>query len=195
MLHWMMMFVLALGLVFCANVVVAQDQTNSTSNEPNAAEHQHSSAKPTEAERPMTPYRAEFAISELQDGKKINSRHYSMLLNVGDWNDIKIGTKVPVATGQGTMFQYMDVGTSIRCKLMESGNEVAVDVRSDFSNFSSPEEARSSQPTIRQVSIEGNTVVSSGKPVVIGVVDDPSSDRQFQLDATVTKLATVTKQR
>src|SRR5947207_9181879 len=168
----------------------AQEESKNPPEKGKTAEHQKESSKSGPAsnvERPMQPYRAEFAITELQGGKKINSRHYSMLLNLGGWNDIKIGTKVPVATGQG-MYQYMDLGTSIKCKLIESANDVALDVRSDFSNLSNPEEARSSQPVIRQISIEGNTVVASGKPVVIGVVDDPSSTRQFQLEATVTKL-------
>jgi hypothetical protein len=144
------------------------------------------------AERPMHPYRADFVISELEDGKRINARHYSMLLNAGGWNKIQIGTKVPVSTGSSvpgqSQFEYLDVGTSIDCRLIESGDDLAIDVRTEFSNLSGPEEQHSPQPFIRQVSLHGNTLVVSGKPVVIGVVDDPSSHRQFQLEATVTKL-------
>ena len=139
------------------------------------------------AERPMHPYRADFVISELEDGKRINARHYSMLLNVGGWNQIKIGTRVPVSTEQN-MFQYMDIGTGIKCRLIESGSDLAIDVQTDFSSLSAPEEQHSRQPITRQVSINGNTLVTSGKPVVIGIVDESTSKRQFQLEATVTKL-------
>ena len=137
---------------------------------------------------PMHPYRVDFVITELESSKKINSRHYSMLLNAGNWNEIKIGTRVPVlASAQGT-YQYIDLGTSINCKLIESGNDLAIDVHSDFSNISSAEEQHTPQPVIRQIRLQGNTLVSVGKPMAIGIVDDPNSDRQFQLEATVTKL-------
>jgi hypothetical protein len=70
----------------------------------------------------------------------------------------------------------------------EQGEDLALDVRSDFSNLSNPEEQHSAQPTIRQIKINGRTLTAPGKPVVIGAVDDPSSTRQFQLEATVTRL-------
>jgi hypothetical protein len=136
---------------------------------------------------PLHPYRVDFTITELEDGKKINSRRYSMLLSAGSWNEIKIGTRVPVSPTTGS-FQYIDLGTSINCRLIESGDDLAIDVHSDFSNISGPDGQHSSQPVIRQIRLEGNTLVSSGKPAVIGIVDDPNSDRQFQLEATVTKL-------
>src|SRR5947209_13845042 len=60
------------------------------------------------------------------------------------WNQIKIGTKVPVSTGgsfQGqSQFQYIDVGTSIDCKLIESGERseerrVGKECRSRWSSY------------------------------------------------------------
>jgi hypothetical protein len=142
---------------------------------------------PSAGEKPMHPYRADFLISELEDGKRINARHYSMLLNVGGSNEIKVGTKVPVSTSEH-MFQYMDVGTRINCRLLESGDDLAIDVHSDFSSLSSPEDQHNSQPVVRQVTLSGNTLVTSGKPIIIGAADDPGSRHQFQLEATVTKL-------
>ena len=43
-------------------------------------------------------------------------------------------------------------------------------------------------PVVRQIKIDGSTVVVPGKPIVIGSADDPTSNRQFQLEVTVTKL-------
>src|SRR5215831_16849344 len=54
---------------------------------------------PKRAADPSEPghsYRLDFTISELEDGKKINTRQYSMSLNASDQNEIKIGTRVPV---------------------------------------------------------------------------------------------------
>lgn len=132
-------------------------------------------------------YRIDFSISELEDAKRVNTRHYSMDLNSGPWSDIKIGTRVPVKPTEGS-FQYIDLGTSISCELDDAGEDVSLDVRSDFSNLSSPEEQHSNQPVIRQIKINGRTIATPGKPMVIGAVDDPNSNRQFQLEATVTRL-------
>jgi hypothetical protein len=167
----------------------AQEEKPATEEHNGKAEHRADSGQDSApaAEKPLHPYRADFVISELEDGKRINARHYSMLLNVGSWNQIKIGTRVPVSTGQN-MFQYMDIGTGIKCRLIESGSDLAIDVQTDFSSLSAPEEQHSPQPITRQVSINGNTLVTSGKPVVIGIVDESTSKRQFQLEATVTRL-------
>ena len=132
-------------------------------------------------------YRVDFSINELENAKKLNTRHYLMDLNSGPWSEIKIGTRVPVKPTEGT-FQYIDLGTNISCELDEQDGDVSLNVRSDFSNLSSPEEQHSSQPIIRQIQINGRTIATPGKPVVIGAVDDPNSNRQFQLEATITRL-------
>lgn len=141
-------------------------------------------------------YRVDFTINELQGGKKVNSRHYSMDLNGGDRNELKIGTRVPVVTGGGNeaAYQYLDVGTNISCHIREEGDSALLQVGGNFSNFSAGDEKQTSQtivhaaPIIRQIKIDGSTLATLGKPVMIGAVDDPNSDRQFQLEATVTRL-------
>lgn len=156
----------------------------------------HSQGEKTQPDKPAAElaksphaYRIEFLIHELEDGKRVNVRHYSMDLNAGDHNHMKVSTRVPVFTDERhTQWNYFDVGTEIGCDLKEFGDNVSLFVTSDFSNFSTPGEQHSSQPIIRHISIAGSTVASLGKSVVIGSADDPSSNRQFQLEATVTRL-------
>jgi hypothetical protein len=139
-------------------------------------------------EKVPNAYRLNFSIYELEDGKRINSRQYSMNLNAGDGNEIKIGTRVPVEIKQG-QFEYLDVGTSIWCKLRERGNDLSLDIRSEVSNFAAPDQqAHGAPPLLRTFAIRGSTVVAADKPAIVGSVDDPSSKRQFQLEVTVTKL-------
>lgn len=138
----------------------------------------------------LTAFRLDFALSESEDGKKINTRHYSMNLVPGytPSNEIKIGSRVPVEGKQGDM-QYIDVGTNIWSRLTERGDALELEVRADLSNFANPEqESRTSIPLLRQLRINASTVAMPGKPIVVGVVDDPNSKRQFQLEVIVTKL-------
>src|SRR6266852_5932410 len=128
-----------------------------------------------EATEPGHAYRLDFSINEVDDGKKI-------------------GTRVPVEAKQGE-FQYIDVGTSIWCRLRDRhdvvwlGNDLLLNVRGEISNFALPEQqGQQVRPVLRQLNINASTLAVLGKPMIVGSVDDPNSKRQFQLEVTVTKL-------
>jgi hypothetical protein len=112
-----------------------------------------------------------------------------MNLQAEDANEIKIGTRVPIESGQG-QFQYMDVGTSIWCRIGERPDGIPLSVRAEISNFAIPEQSsgHESHPVIRQLQIKASTLAVLSRPMVVGSVDDPNSKRQFQLEVTVSKL-------
>jgi len=143
-----------------------------------------------DAGKPLPAFRLDFALFETEDGKRINTRHYSMNVVPGFMpsNEIKIGTRVPVETQKGEM-QYIDVGTNIWARMVEKSDSIQLEIRADLSNFANPEqENRTTMPLLRQLHIAAGTVAAIGRPVIVGVVDDPNSKRQFQLEVTVTKL-------
>jgi hypothetical protein len=141
-----------------------------------------------DSEKAVNAYRLDFSVNEFEDGKKINTRQYSMNLNADDSNEIKIGTRVPVESKQGE-FTYLDVGTSIWCRLGERANGLPISVRAEISNFAMPDQqAQQARPVLRQLSIRASTLAQVGKPIVVGSVDDPNSKRTFQLEVTVAKL-------
>jgi hypothetical protein len=161
------------------------------------ASAQESSAARTapEAEKVVSAYRLDFSVNEMEDGKKINTRQYSMNSRPGDGNEIKIGTRVPVEVKQGE-FQYLDVGTNIWCRLRDQsditslGSNVLLNVRAELSNFALPDQQAAQQfhPVVRQLKIDASTIAVPGKTMLVGTVDDPNSKRQFQLEVTVSKL-------
>jgi 3D (Asp-Asp-Asp) domain-containing protein len=155
------------------------------------AQEQEAAKRPEEQlKKPVNAYRLDFSVNEMEDGKKINSRQYSMYLKANDYSEIKIGTRVPVEAAAGKdVFQYVDVGTSIRGKVEERENGLLLDISCDTSRFADPERAKTSSiPLLRQVRISGSTVASVGQPIVIGSADDPDSKRQYQLEVTATRL-------
>jgi hypothetical protein len=152
------------------------------------AQDSSASKSTPEAEKATNAYRLDFSVNEIEDGKKINTRQYSMNLNAEDANEIKIGTRVPVEAKQGE-FQYLDVGTNIWSRIGERSNGLALSVRAEISNFALPDQqTQMARPVLRQLSIKASTVAQLGKPMIVGSVDDPNSKRQFQLEVTVTKL-------
>jgi hypothetical protein len=169
------------------------------------AQAQDSTPKAEQAEKPLHAYRLDFSLNELDGDKKVNSRHYSIASDVpGERQEVKIGTRVPVATAYGagpvsggasalsnTQFQYLDVGTHIWCSLKEHGDELELQAGSEISNIDAGPVHETNgvlAPVVRQIKISGSTVVTPGKPIVIGSADDPTSNRQFQLEVTATKL-------
>jgi hypothetical protein len=142
----------------------------------------------TDASVPAGAYRLDFSLNELEGGKKINSRQYTMNLQSPDTESLKIGSRIPVESERG-QFQYLEVGTNIKSRLHERDNDLSLSVWAEVSNIASAEQsAEPRQPIVRQLAIEASTVVILGKPMMIGSVDDPNSKRQFQLEVTVTRL-------
>src|SRR5438309_6159945 len=121
-------------------------------------------AKPApEATEAGHAYKLDFSVNEIDDGKKVNSRQYSMNLSAGDANDVKIGTRVPIEAKQGE-FQYLDVGTSIWCRLRDRkdvvwlGNDVLLNLKAEISNFALPEQqGQQVRPVLRQLNINAST--------------------------------------
>jgi hypothetical protein len=165
---------------------------------------ENGSAKPAEPRGPIPAYHLEFALNELEDGKKINTRQYGMDLvalrqeDRGNFRDlagnkaIKIGTRLPVEIEQGKV-EYIDIGTSIRCHMMEDEAGLSLEAHAEVSSLvprTSTDAYRpnTTNPILRQLSIEAATAITPGKLTTLGTVDDPDSKRQFQLEVTVTKL-------
>jgi hypothetical protein len=177
-------------LLYGASLAHAQQDTGTTdaSKSPKPAAEE---TKPKPDQRkPIQPYRLDFSMSELENGKKINSRHYSMDLTAGSANEVKIGTRVPVTSGP-SQYQYLDVGTSIWANLREGGDDLQLEIRSDVSNLDmSPAHDHDALPApiVRQIKINGSTLLITGRPIIIGTMDDPNSNREFQLEVIATKL-------
>jgi len=90
-----------------------------------------------------------------------------------------------------TSYQYMDVGTRIWASIaVEGGGDLRLDVKSEVSNLdmSAGRDHPQLPPVVRQIQINGTTRLITAKPILIGSMDDPNSNRQFQLEMTATKL-------
>lgn len=182
--------------LFSGTITLATGQAKT--NNPSGGKSADQSKADDDDSEAIYPYRLDFSFDEVEDGKKINSRHYTMDLAGEQGQEIKIGTRVPVVSGgstvgpQGemnTQYQYIDVGTNIGARLNKLyGGDVQLRVNCEVSNMDTTDSAPKLGPIIRQIKIEGSTLLSFGKPILIGSADDPNSKRQFQLEVTVTKL-------
>jgi hypothetical protein len=145
--------------------------------------------------KPLNVYRLDFALSEFVDGKKVNTRNYTVTAREDEMNKLRSGARYPVATAtidKGTQFQYLDVGVSIDCRVVERGGYLELNAVVDSSviegaDANSVPSPRIDQPVIGQMKSDIRSLIRPGTPTMVSSMEDPASKRRFQLDVTATK--------
>ena len=168
------------AVTLCGCLAFAQSAPKASTSESS------DSAEKAEKDRMLSSgnFQLDFAISENEDGKLINQRHYMMKVSGdGSGNEIKIGTRVPVTSGpgQGT---YIDVGTNLQAFIR--GDLLTANI--ELSSLAATDKEVTAAPMVRQLKMTGRTPVITGKPISVGTADDPYSKRQFQVEVTITKI-------
>ncbi len=135
------------------------------------------SSQPTSERKPAAAtYKLEFVLTEFENGKKVNSRNYSMMTQEDHRGQFRVGSHVPITTSSLaqsnpsatpiTQVQYMDVGVNIDCRLMGSEDNLSLDGTVEVSGISLPPQGSPGpgQPVIRQSKTSFGAGVPSGKP-------------------------------
>lgn len=155
-------------------------------------------------------YKLEYIIAELQGGKRISAQDYSMLVQGAEpvrarWGKVRVGTRVPIETGTKageTQFQYMDVGVNIDayCAPVQDTTNVLVETKVEVSSVVTEKQPAigtgigglaepktlSRQPTMRNFRTESLTTLPLGKQTLLFSLDEPNSNRAFQVLVTAT---------
>jgi len=145
--------------------------------------------------QPIGTYKLEYVFSEMQDGKRINARTYTVLVRAMDKGVVKIGSRVPIVTGStkegGTQIQYLDIGMNIDCRVgPEQDGAVDLMTSVDMESLApeQPGENHSGDPVIRQVKYQTENTVPLGKQTLLGSADEVDGTRRLQIEVTATKM-------
>ncbi len=142
-------------------------------------------------------YRITYTLTEIEDGKRIGTQHYTLAATDGQHVTLKQGSKIPLVTntsGKDTSFQYIDVGVNFSVEADAAGNGVLL--KSKVEQSSVPEEKAISniqEPVIRQAVLEGATLIQLNKPFILGSIDVVGSTRRIDVEVvaeTVNQRAT-----
>ena len=103
-------------LVTLAAPVFGQAAGKSTSEQPAKSDSAVKKEAPEKELAPEAFYKLAFNISEIEDGKRVNQREYSMVSRNNDGRpvSIKSTTRVPINSPE-KQIQYLDAGLDIRC--------------------------------------------------------------------------------
>ncbi len=152
-------------------------------------------------DRPKKNYRLTYTVSEMDGSKQIGAQHFTMILTSGQDTVLKLGSKIPIATGaysggggaanagMQTSFTYIDVGMNFAATLTEMG-EYAM-LKSDVAQTSAQEKTTIEgvqEPIVRQAEVKGESVLTPGKPVVLGSMDMPGSTSRTDIEVVMQPL-------
>ena len=140
-------------------------------------------------------YKVAMSLYEVQDGKRINQRDYSLLVEADDrsGNKLKIGTKTPLSV-DADKITYADVGFEMECSLVETqNNKVLLRFDLNVSSFAIPEQntdprTAGLRPVLRGVTQRFRAALTPGKPQIVTSVDDVNSNKRMQVEITATKV-------
>src|SRR6266496_3384302 len=79
-------------------------------------------------------YKLDFVVRELEDGKTVNTRNYTLMARSGEWQQLRVGTRVPV-TMQEKKVDYMDVGLSVDCRIFGQEDNAALMTKAEITSF------------------------------------------------------------
>ncbi len=171
---------LALTLL-CAHAVAAPRHGEQNQPEQSAKKDQDQS---------VHVYRVTYKISELENGKTINARSYTLMARTRAVATAHVGSRVPMDLG-GNKIQYQDIGVTVRC--IVTNQEASVLVQTDVSmiTLGGEEPVTSPGPPLpveRNLGLLDVTSVAMGKPVLVGSIDDVVSNHRYVIEVTVTKV-------
>lgn len=145
--------------------------------------------------KPKAAYRLDYVVRELAEGKRINSRNYTMMAEEDESSRVRAGNSVPIGayTNEGrTGTEYRDVGIIIECRPRERENYVLLITSIQISSVVPSGEVGLSpsipNPVFRRASADLSAAVTPGKPTIIGTMDDVVTNHRFEIEVTATKV-------
>ena len=154
------------------------------SPQPGGQEQSETSAK-KEAPPDFNIYRVSYRVNELEDGKTVNSRSYTLMTQVGNRASTRIGSQVPYSTGKD--IQYQNVGMNIDCELIKQGGNLLVSTRLNMNTVAGKEMMPSGaqNPVFGTFQVQDITSATIGKAAFVGSIDDVASNRHYLIEVTV----------
>ena len=170
-------------------------------------------AKKAEAKKEGTPLRVQVVFSEYEGEKKISSLPYTLLVDApdghrGDKSSIRMGLRVPIATGSftsnssgpvvNTQLTYMDIGSNLdgwaskeengRFSLhlvLERSSAYASGDKEKLSAGVAANQVIAGQPIVQQFRTEVELLMRDGQTVQSTLATDPVSGRVTKVDVTL----------
>ena len=144
----------------------------------------------SDLDRKRKVYRITYSITETDGDKAMGTQHVELVLPTGGTTIVKQGSRVPIVTGivdkdSGTpreQVQYVDVGLNIEASLEGSGEALRLRSKVEQSNLGDGKTGLGTQdPIIQQTQLEGWSMLTQGRPALLGSLDIPGTTRHEEI--------------
>src|ERR1700761_5185949 len=139
-------------------------------------------------DRPRKAYRLTYTVTETGSGQPNGGQHVTLIVTSGGTTDFKQGSKLPIVIGTYPQaphadVQYQDVGLEIEATL--NGYADGVHLRSKIAQSAVSDEKSGigvEDPVFHQTTLEGTATLAPGKPLILGSLDIPGTNRHQQVE-------------
>ena len=146
-------------------------------------------------------YRLTYTLTETDGGKRVGTQHFAMIVVSGRKTVLKQGNRVPLVTGSvstsggaQTQVQYLDVGLNIDASIEESADGVKLNTQVEQSSIAEEKSGLGTQdPIVRQAKLEGTSILTAGKPLILGSMDIPSTARRLDIEVVMEHVGAMTQ--
>jgi type II secretory pathway component GspD/PulD (secretin) len=136
-------------------------------------------------------YRLTYTVTETDGGQPSGKQHVTLLVASGGKTEVKQGSKVPIVTGiypqgeqsQHSDVQYQDIGLEIEATVDSYADGVRLRTRIAQSSVADEKSGIGVQdPVFHQTTLDGTATLVSGKPLILGSLDIPGTNRHQQVE-------------
>jgi type II secretory pathway component GspD/PulD (secretin) len=172
----------------CARIYYVPSQ-NALSLSASAANMEEARKIVVELDQPRKSYRVTFTLVQVEAGKRMGARKFSLVLWANERTTLKQGQRIPITTGAdkkesvtAVQVQYVDVGLNLQASI--EGNRLSTKVE-ESAVVPSAAAANPEEPSIAQTVLEGSSLLKIGSPLVIGSLELPGSTHRQDVEVLV----------
>ena len=136
-------------------------------------------------------YQLTYTIYDSENGKRITSQKFTLTAAPGQKAYLKQGVRIPTSTGsnatppadKGFQVQYMDIGLNIEASIEGAPDTVRLHTKDEQSSpADQPSGLGAQDPIIRQSVFEEASILTPGKPLLLGSIAVPGTTRSQEIE-------------
>ena len=156
---------------------------------------------PSQVQAGLKTYRLTYTLTETDGGKRIGTQHFALIVVSGRKTVLKQGNRVPLVTGSvstsggaQTQVQYLDIGLNIDASIEESADGVKLNTQVEQSSIAEEKSGLGTQdPIVRQAKLEGTSILTAGKPLILGSMDIPNTAKSLDIEVVMEHVGAMTQ--
>lgn len=161
-----------------------------------STEHDFEVAQKVVAEMNPGPrvFRLTYTFTNFEGGQSGAHRSVAVVVASGEHASLKQGERVPLVTGRAganpndasQQYQYIDVGLNLNVSLRGPADDLVLQTKiAESAVVPDKSVAGLPDPIIRQTVLNNASIVPVGKPLLIGSIEMPGTNKHEQIEVTV----------